>query len=148
MTDLYKHCKKMTEEDNISKIIIGEDSIKIKIEESKEEVPPTEERQWLCNYICNYILSIRFTCYRQAPMDETNEIILAYNACILPHITIDPIPNIYSLWGITVFIIFIIYYIIWGVWALFISIIYCIMIFLSMFVIIPYIVYKTVSESN
>ena len=81
-------------------------------------------------------------------MDETNEIILAYNACIPLHITIDPIPNIYSLWGITVFIIFVIYYIIWGVWVLFISIIYCVMIFLSMFVIIPYIVYTVVSESN
>jgi hypothetical protein len=140
----------MTEEDNISKIIIGEDSIKIEIEESKEEVPPTEERQrqWLCNYICNYILSIRFTCYSQAPMDERNEIILAYNACMLPHIAIDPIPNIYSLWGITVFIIFVIYYIIWGVWALFISIIYCVMIFLSMFVIIPYIVCIVLLNSN
>jgi hypothetical protein len=132
---LYKYYKKMTEEEDIPKIII----------EIEGEMPIIEERQWI-KWLCNYIPLIRFTCYRQAPMDETNEIILAYNACILPHITIDPIPNIYSLWGITVFIIFVIYYIIWGVWALFISIIYCLMIFLSMFFIIPYIVYIVVSE--
>jgi hypothetical protein len=124
----------MTVEENIPTIII-------KIE---EETPSTEERKWLYNYIS----SIKFTCYRQAPMDETNEIILAYNACIPPHITIEPVPNIYSLWGITVFIIFLIYYIIWGLWVLFISIIYCVMVFLSMFFIIPYIVYIVVRESN
>ena len=104
----------MTEEENSPKIIIEGD-------ESPTDESPTEKKQCFP--------SIRFTCYRQAPMDETNEIILAYNAWIPPHITIVPIPNIYSLWGITVFILFVIYYIIW---VLFISIIYCVMIFLSL----------------
>lgn len=128
----------MTEREDSPKIIIEEDSFKIIIE---AEASPIEKKQY---FQCLCFSPIRINCYRQKPMDDTNEIILAYNACIPPHITIDPIPNIYSLWGITVFILFVIYYIIWGVWVLFISIIYCVMIFLSMFVIIPYLVYTVV----
>ena len=132
------------EEDNPKIIIEEEDNPKIiiEIEESKINVPPIEEKSWL--RIFNCISSIEF--YREKSMHETNEIILMYNSWIPPHITIKPIPNIYSLWGITVFIIFIIYYIIWGILVLFISIIYCAMLFISMLFIIPYLVCIVVSS--
>ena len=131
------------------------DSNFIKIEEIKIDImetdsdditTPIEKKYWIYDLISqiylilqiNCIPNFYLSCHMQSPMDETNYITLAYNKCIPPHITIDPVPNIYSLWGIIVFIMATIYYIIWGLWVLFVSIIYFILLFIPIIFITLY----------
>ena len=136
--------KNEIEENKIEENEIEENEIeKIKIEIMEtdfDDITPIEKKHWIYNLILqiNCIPEFYLSYYMQSPMDETNYITLAYNKFIPPHITIDPIPNICSLWGVIIFIMFTIYYIIWGVWVLFISIIYFILLFIPIIFITLY----------
>jgi hypothetical protein len=85
---------------------------------------------------------------RHPPRDENNWIIVIYYLLFMPHINLEPIPHICSLCGIILFIPILIYYIIWGLWALFVSIIFSLMLFLSMFIIIPYLICKVIRDDD
>lgn len=132
---------KITIEDNTDQITIQGGSSQIMtevdtIEDDSSQIETNSRNHW-----CNCIESLGFAFYIKSPTDKTNNITTLYDSFIPPDLKIEPMPNICSLWGITVFIILLIYYIIWGVWVLFISIIYFVMLFISMLFIIPYYIF-------
>lgn len=140
-SDSIKFEKNKFEKNKSDSDFIEENEIKIEIMETdSDDIPPIEKKHWIYNLISqiNCIPEFYLSYYMQSPMDETNYITLAYNKFIPPHITIDPIPNICSLWGVIIFIMFTIYYIIWGIWVLFISIIYFILLFIPIIFITLY----------
>jgi hypothetical protein len=77
---------------------------------------------------------------------KNNWIIVKYYSLFMPHINIESPPHICSFWGIILFIIILIYYIVWGLWAFLISIIFSLMLFLSMIIIVPFLIWKVIRE--